>query len=52
MREWIVVPESFYDEPETLAAWARRAHHLAPPKRATKKAGKSAKPPAKKAKRR
>lgn len=34
MREWIVVPDSFYDEPTTLAAWARRAHQLAPPKKA------------------
>lgn len=42
MREWIVVPDSFYDEPTTLAAWARRAYKLVPPKKAkpAKKAGK------------
>lgn len=32
MKEWIVVPERFYDEPETLASWAKRAHALAPAK--------------------
>lgn len=32
MADWIVVPESFYDDPETFAAWARRAHELVPPK--------------------
>src|SRR5688500_13402361 len=32
MQDWIVVPETFYDEPEQLAAWAKRAHGLAPAK--------------------
>jgi hypothetical protein len=32
MAQWIVVPDAFYDDPETFAAWARRAHALAPPK--------------------
>ena len=44
MKDWIVVPDRFYDEPETLAAWAKRAHAIAPPKKA-----KGAKAPAKKA---
>lgn len=34
MKDWIVVPDAFYDEPRTLAEWARRAHALAPPKKA------------------
>ncbi len=48
MQEWILVPEAFYDEPRTLAEWARRAHSLAPAKKAkaAKKAAKKA--PAKK----
>ena len=46
MREWILVPESFYDEPARLAEWAAVAHRLAkPPKPKGKKA------PAKKARR-
>lgn len=33
MREWILVPDSFYDEPARLAEWAAVAHRLArPPK--------------------
>lgn len=47
MREWIVVPERFYDEPRSLAEWAARAHRLAPPKKAKKAPAKKA--PAKKA---
>ncbi|MFA5861971.1 MAG: TfoX/Sxy family protein [Candidatus Thermoplasmatota archaeon] len=42
MREWILAPEAFYDEPEQLAAWAKRAHAMAPAKgakRSDKKAG-------------
>jgi len=38
MKEWIVIPERFYDEPRELAAWAARAHKLAPPKKTTKAA--------------
>lgn len=37
MREWLVIPDALYDEPRELAAWAARAHKLAPPKK-TKKA--------------
>lgn len=43
MKDWIVVPEAFYDEPRRLAEWARRAHRLAPPRKA--KAAKRAKAP-------
>ena len=46
MNDWIVVPERFYDEPTELAAWAKRAHALAPPKKATKKAAGKAPPKA------
>lgn len=38
MNDWIVVPESFYDDPRALADWAKRAHAIAPPKKAAKKA--------------
>lgn len=46
MKEWIVVPETFYDEPATLEAWAARAYRLAPPRKA-KAAAKATKRPAK-----
>jgi DNA transformation protein len=46
MAEWITVPDAFYDEPRTLAAWAKRAHAAAPPKGAKKGAKKTAKKPA------
>lgn len=39
MKDWIVIPDAFYDEPQTLAAWAKKAHAIAP--------GKAAKRPAK-----
>jgi len=44
MREWIVIPDRLYDEPHELASWAKRAHALAPPKKAAgkKAAGKKA----------
>jgi TfoX/Sxy family transcriptional regulator of competence genes len=32
MKEWIVVPESFYDDSESLAEWASKAHRVAPAK--------------------
>lgn len=32
MKEWIVIPDRFYDEPQELAAWAKRAHQLVPGK--------------------
>ena len=41
MKEWIVVPDRLYDEPRELAVWAKRAHALAPAKKAAKK-GKAA----------
>ncbi len=48
MREWILIPEDFYDDQELLASWAQRAHQLAPAKAAKKKtsAPKRAAPPA------
>lgn len=47
MSSWIVVPDSFYDDHETFQTWAKRAHALAPPKKA--KGAKMAAPAAKKA---
>lgn len=39
MREWILVPDAFYDEPARLAEWAAVAHRAArPPKAKGKKA--------------
>ena len=39
MREWILVPDAFYDDPARLAEWAAVAHKLAkPPKGKGKKA--------------
>jgi hypothetical protein len=35
MGKWVLVPESFHDDPAALAAWVRRAHAMAlatPPK--------------------
>lgn len=52
MKEWIVVPDAFYDEPRTLAEWAARAHKLAPPKKAKKKAAPKKAPAKKPAKKR
>lgn len=49
MREWIVIPERFYDEPRALAEWAAKAWKLAPAKKAKKAAAK--KPVSKKARR-
>ena len=34
MKDWIVIPEAFYDEPATLAEWARKAWRIAPAKKA------------------
>lgn len=42
MREWILVPESFYDDTEQLAAWCRRAHAIAPAKGVKSKKSKTA----------
>src|SRR5689334_21381166 len=39
MQEWIVVPETFYDDQELFSTWAARAHKLVPAK-AAKKGGK------------
>jgi DNA transformation protein and related proteins len=49
MREWIVIPQGYYDDAEALAAWARRAHALAPPKVASKARPAPRKPVAPKA---
>lgn len=52
MAQWILVPDDFYDEPQKLAAWAARAHKLAPagkPKPAAKKAMAKKAPTKKKA---
>ena len=40
MEEWLLVPDEMYDEPQALAAWAAKAHRVAPAKKtpATKKA--------------
>ena len=57
MQEWIVVPESFYDDHDLFSTWAKRAHRLVPPKRpasgakATKNRAKRSKPKAKKRRR-
>jgi DNA transformation protein and related proteins len=45
MKEWIVVPDGFYDDPELFAAWAKRAHRLVPPKLAKKKTPVKKAPP-------
>ncbi len=47
MRDWILVPDAFYDDPEALASWARRAHTAAPAKAAKKPKPSSRKPAAK-----
>jgi DNA transformation protein and related proteins len=38
MKEWIVIPESFYDDAEQLESWAARAHAAVPAKAAKKSA--------------
>jgi TfoX/Sxy family transcriptional regulator of competence genes len=40
MREWIVVPERFYDDGELLAQWAAKAHAAVPAKKLVAKAKK------------
>lgn len=56
MKEWIVVPDRFYDDAEALAGWAKRAHRLVPGKLAKatrrKPAAKRTKPAAAKPRRR
>ncbi|MBK7862527.1 MAG: TfoX/Sxy family protein [Archangiaceae bacterium] len=45
MNEWIVVPESFYDDGDALEAWAKKAHGAVPAKKlALKKNKKKAAP--------
>ncbi len=44
MREWIVVPQYFYDDMDTFAAWAKRAHRLVPGKLAKPRRAKAAAP--------
>ncbi len=48
MREWILVPDDFYDDQDLLASWAQRAHQLAPAKAKKKSspAKRAAPPPA------
>lgn len=43
MKDWIVIPERFYDEPHELTAWAKRAHAIAPGKVVKPKAAKAPK---------
>jgi TfoX/Sxy family transcriptional regulator of competence genes len=47
MKEWILVPERFHDEPAALAEWARRAYAIAPAKGAKKRAKRAKEAPAK-----
>lgn len=49
MRDWILVPDGFYDAPRTLAEWTRRAHRLAKPGKPKGKKAPAKKPAAKKA---
>ena len=46
MGGWFVIPDALYDEPRSLADWARRAHATAAPSRSkvarAKKAAKAA----------
>src|SRR5687767_6985247 len=37
MAHWVLLPETFHDEPEELAAWVKRAHDLAGAPAAAKK---------------
>lgn len=32
MKEWILAPDAFYDDPAAMAAWAKRAYAIAPAK--------------------
>ncbi|MBX5484452.1 MAG: TfoX/Sxy family protein [Myxococcaceae bacterium] len=43
MSRWLLVPESFHDDPETLGGWVRKAHAqaLLAPKKASKTKGRS-----------
>lgn len=43
MREWILIPDAFYDDPQQLESWCVRAHRLAPAK-GTKPAKAAKKP--------
>jgi TfoX/Sxy family transcriptional regulator of competence genes len=44
MQEWIVIPDSFYDDTDTLHGWLTRAHAIVAPKkqRASKDGTKAA----------
>lgn len=37
MHQWIVIPDSFYDDTDSLHVWLKRAHALAPSKVREKK---------------
>lgn len=47
MRNWILVPDAFYDDPDALASWAQKAHKAAPAKAEKKTAASPRKPSAK-----
>lgn len=34
MKAWLVVPDALFDDPRELAAWAAKAHRIAPAKKA------------------
>lgn len=44
MREWILVPDAFYDDEEQMRTWAQRAHRLVPTKQSTQKPRASRRP--------
>lgn len=44
MKEWILIPEDFYDDTDLLAQWVARAHRLAPAKKAKAPARRAAQP--------
>ncbi|MCK6547638.1 TfoX/Sxy family protein [Myxococcota bacterium] len=48
MREWILAPDAFYDDQESMETWARRAHTLVPPRKAKPPKRAATEAPAKK----
>ena len=48
MAHWVLLPESHHDDHEALEQWVRRAHSLAKPAEAKKKAAPKKKPAARK----
>jgi TfoX/Sxy family transcriptional regulator of competence genes len=45
MRAWVLLPETFHDDPEAIAGWVKRAWELAPKKVAKKTPSKRRKNP-------